>query len=171
MVAIIPQNGPKLNIRSSNAILSKRTSNPSFSEHMRRGAAQTTRAFAKGAGVLSGSIPGAAILSNTAHKAANQLDSGSKRGVGFAGNLESSLKIGNFASDSLGNGDSNGSENGAPQGLAATMEDLQDKMMSNNLYMLGIQRDFQQKSEFFTTVSNLLRVKHDTEKNSISNIR
>lgn len=171
MVAVIPQNGPKLNISTGNAILSKRTSNPSFAEHMKRGAAQTTRAFAHGAGVMSGAVPGAAILSSTLSQTANKMDAANKRGVGMNPSFGSGSKLGNLLNGPASNNSGDGAGGSEGQGLAATMEDLQDKMMSNNMYMLGVQREFQQMSEYFTTVSNLLRVKHDTEKNSISNIR
>lgn len=172
MVAIIPQNGPKLDIRSGSAIMSKRTSNPSFSQHMQRGASQATRVFAKGAGTLSGAVPGAAILSNAFHQAANKMGSDFGQGSKLAQDLAPSLKMSNFLQGSGAGTEAGGTGTEKDgQGLAATMEELQDKMMSNNMYMLGVQREFQQMSEFFTTVSNLLRIKHDTEKNSISNIR
>jgi hypothetical protein len=44
-------------------------------------------------------------------------------------------------------------------------------MMAGNLYMLNSQQGFNQMSQQYTAASNILKTKHDTEKNAIQNFR
>ena len=57
-------------------------------------------------------------------------------------------------------------------GLAARlMDELGESAMSFNLQYLQLQSQMQQESRAYTAVSNIMKTKHDTAKNSISNIR
>ena len=48
---------------------------------------------------------------------------------------------------------------------------LADMQMSGDLQYLQLQQDMQHENRQFTMVSNIMKVKHDTAKNSINNIR
>ena len=55
--------------------------------------------------------------------------------------------------------------------LLQAVKDLADTQMSFNLQYLQLQQQMQNENRQFTTVSNIMKTKHDTVKNSISNIR
>ena len=48
---------------------------------------------------------------------------------------------------------------------------LTDMQMSGDLQYLQLQQDMQHENRQFTMVSNIMKVKHDTAKSSINNIR
>ena len=54
--------------------------------------------------------------------------------------------------------------------LEATKQ-MQETQMSFNLQYLQLQSQMQHENRSFTAVSNIMKTKHDTVKNSISNIR
>ena len=53
----------------------------------------------------------------------------------------------------------------------ATMHAMQQESQAFNLQLLSLQEEVQQENRHFTTVSNVLRAKHDTAKAAVSNIR
>ena len=53
----------------------------------------------------------------------------------------------------------------------AAVSDMQQAQMSFNLQYLQLQSQMQNENRQYTAVSNILKTKHDTVKNSISNIR
>lgn len=53
----------------------------------------------------------------------------------------------------------------------AAMHAMQRESQVFNLQLLGLQEDVQQENRRFTTVSNVLRSKHDTAKAAVANIR
>ena len=55
--------------------------------------------------------------------------------------------------------------------LRKAIENLQETQMSFNLQYLALQEKMQNENRTYTTVSNVLKTRHDTVKNSISNIR
>jgi hypothetical protein len=57
------------------------------------------------------------------------------------------------------------------QGDLAAMHAMQRESQVFNLQLLGLQEDVQQENRRFTTVSNVLRSKHDTAKAAVANIR
>lgn len=54
--------------------------------------------------------------------------------------------------------------------LAATKQ-MQETQMSFNLQYLQLQSQMQNENRSYTAVSNIMKTKHDTVKNSISNVR
>ena len=50
-------------------------------------------------------------------------------------------------------------------------EQLQEMNMSFNMQYLALQQKMQDENRRFTLISNIMKTKHDTAKNSISNIR
>lgn len=93
-------------------------------------------------------VPGGAIMSSMLHNATTALASEgtASGGVGLPG--------------AAGN-----------TGMFQSMQQLQENMMSQNVYMLGLQQGFNDMNQKYTAISNVLKTKHDTEKNAISNFR
>jgi len=52
-----------------------------------------------------------------------------------------------------------------------TTKSMQETQMSFNLQYLQLQSQMQSESRAFTAISNIMKTKHDTVKNSISNVR
>ena len=66
----------------------------------------------------------------------------------------------------------NQSDIGAQQTIAAeSTGSMQETQMSFNLQYLQLQSQMQNENRSYTAVSNIMKAKHDTVKNSISNIR
>jgi hypothetical protein len=55
--------------------------------------------------------------------------------------------------------------------LSKAIESMQETQMSFNLQYLQLQSQMQHENRSYTAVSNIMKTKHDTVKNSISNIR
>ena len=60
---------------------------------------------------------------------------------------------------------------GSDQSDVATMQAMQRESQVFNMQLLELQEDVQQENRRFSTVSNVLRAKHDTAKAAVSNIR
>jgi hypothetical protein len=60
---------------------------------------------------------------------------------------------------------------GGDQSDLATMQAMQRESQVFNVQLLELQEDVQQENRRFSTVSNVLRAKHDTAKAAVSNIR
>jgi len=60
---------------------------------------------------------------------------------------------------------------GSTANLMNATQQMQETQMSFNLQYLQLQETMQQENRQYTAVSNILKTKHDTIKNSISNIR
>lgn len=60
---------------------------------------------------------------------------------------------------------------GGASGEAAGIEDALARHADQNLYYLELQERISAESRAFSTISNVLKARHDTVKNAISNIR
>jgi len=60
---------------------------------------------------------------------------------------------------------------GSRQQLLAATKQMQQVQMSFNLQYLQLQSQMQHENRSYTAVSNIMKTKHDTVKNSISNVR
>jgi hypothetical protein len=57
------------------------------------------------------------------------------------------------------------------QASAGNAKQLQEQQMSFNLQYLQLQSQMQHENRSYTAISNIMKTKHDTVKNSISNVR
>ncbi len=62
-------------------------------------------------------------------------------------------------------------QGGNQQQLIQATRQMQETQMSFNLQYLQLQSQMQNENRQYTAVSNIMKTKHDTVKNSISNIR
>ena len=62
-------------------------------------------------------------------------------------------------------------KNIAQDQLVQAVKQLQETQMSFNLQYLQLQNSMQNENRQFTMVSNIMKTKHDTVKNSLSNVR
>jgi hypothetical protein len=78
------------------------------------------------------------------------------------------LCVGPIGADPLLSGTGTAATNGQ---LMQATQNMQEKQMSFNLQYLGLQNSMQNENRQFTMVSNIMKTKNHTVKNSISNIR
>jgi uncharacterized membrane protein YheB (UPF0754 family) len=64
-----------------------------------------------------------------------------------------------------------GKLSGSDSALLNATRQMQETQMSFNLQYLQLQSEMQNDNRQYTVVSNIMKTKHDTVKNSISNIR
>ena len=130
---------------------------PSFGSLMGTAADVAMSGVEIGATVVGGPLVGAAVRG--AHAAA----------------------VGSLAAGPLGGGAASGAP-GSTQEIAAQsgsseqstmneVRDMQAQSQSFNLQFLALQEEVQQENRKFTTVSNVLKAKHETAKGAIGNIR
>ncbi len=62
-------------------------------------------------------------------------------------------------------------DGGGQGGLLEATRQMQETQMSFNLQYLQLQNSMQNDNRQFTMVSNIMKTKHDTAKNSIRNVR
>lgn len=164
---------------STNFSVGNQTQNRSFGEKLSVGLQQGANAIASGASVLGGVLPGsgivsAAISSVTSHlgtSSAGYAASGITAATGSgtinstvgAGSMGGTIASGSTAGVNFNNG---AVSNDVGFGNSATASMSGD--MSN---MLKMQYQMQKENITYTGISNVLKTKHETTKNSISNIR
>jgi len=56
-------------------------------------------------------------------------------------------------------------------GGVTTVESMLQDGQASNMQLLALQQHIQQENQVFTTVSNVMRAKHDTAKAAVSNVR
>ena len=61
--------------------------------------------------------------------------------------------------------------NSSQDQLLAATKHMQETQMSFNLQYLQLQSQMQHENRSYTAISNIMKTKHDTVKNSISNVR
>jgi hypothetical protein len=81
---------------------------------------------------------------------------------------DAAIAVGNLLTDAL---DSIGEVADATLALVRATEQMQETQMSFNLRYLQLQSQMQHENRSFTAISNVMKTKHDTVKNSISNVR
>lgn len=146
-------NSLNLNTNSGGSV--KTSSTSPFSEKLRNGMAQGASLTYQSIAPAAPFVPGGSIMSAMLGNATTAL----------AGN-------GMGSSFSAGGVPPTGAPAASgPTGMFQSMEHLQENMMSMNVYMLGLQQGFNDMNQKYTAISNVLKTKHDTEKNAISNFR
>jgi hypothetical protein len=98
---------------------------------------------------------------------------GTGGGVGIGGGTGIGGAAGRGESAGLGAGSAIGaaSGGGSQDRLMAATQQMQETQMSFNLQYLQLQSNMQNENRQYTAVSNIMKTKHDTVKNSIRNIR
>jgi len=72
---------------------------------------------------------------------------------------------------SKGNAVATGKSSGSQDQLLNATKKMQETQMSFNLQYLQLQSQMQHENRTYTAISNIMKTKHDTVKNSISNVR
>lgn len=164
---------------STNLTVGKQTNATSFGERVSAGLQQAGSVVASGAALIGGAVPGAGAILSTAVSSLGHM-SGGVGGAGTAAyaatgaiNTVGSTTV-NSAGGQLSSGGTGGPNLGAGMsnpGVAAGGTDAIAQMSQENMKMMNVQIAMQRENQMFSSVSNVLKTKHDTVKNSIGNIR
>ena len=122
-------------------------------------------------------VPGGAVVSAAVSSLSSGLGgqatagvSGGPNALGLSGGAAVSGGAGGSAIGAVEANVASGAESSADQMLLATRE-MQEMNQSFNLQYLQLQQNMQQENRKFTTLSNVMKAKHDTAKNAINNVR
>ncbi|MBN8231368.1 hypothetical protein JYK02_28040 [Corallococcus macrosporus] len=178
--------GPNLRMNTQ-MTTARQTPNTSFGARVQNGLNSTVGAVGAGVGAVAGFVPGAGIVSAAVSSA--QTFSGAS-GSGMAGGPY--VGVMNTGSGAVPSTNLPGTGTGMPStgGSASTigtsvgssagggsvgdqlnMNGSLKSMMDDNVKLLNMQSAMQHESQLFTAVSNVMKSRHDTTKNSIGNIR
>jgi hypothetical protein len=176
-----PRSGLSLDTGTSTVRQAPRTD---FGTQIRNGVAAGGGAAAGAIGVAAPFVPGAAVVSAAVSGAAGGVGGGgvgagaaggsSGFGAGAAGGGAQLGPDGIPIGGSFVNGGQSGTGGAAPgsqQDLLNQTKGMQEMAQSFNLQYLQLQEKMQAENRSFSTVSNVMKTKHDTAKSSISNVR
>ncbi|RKG58717.1 hypothetical protein D7X30_14035 [Corallococcus sp. AB011P] len=177
--------GPNLRMNTQ-MTTARQTPNTSFGARVQNGLNSTVGAVGAGVGAVAGFVPGAGIVSaavSSAQTFSGASGSGMQGGpyVGVmntgAGAVPSTNLpgVGGSGLPSTGGstslGTSVGTSSGGSVGDQLNTNGSLKSMMDDNVKLLNMQSAMQHESQLFTAVSNVMKSRHDTTKNSIGNIR
>ena len=151
----------------------RQTPRTDFGTQMRNGIAAGAGAVGGAIGVAAPFVPGAAVVSAAVSGAAKSIGGYGGGGGGVSG-AGFGVGAGDIPFNSPGtNTDTSGApaQGSSQQGLLDQTRDMQEMMQSFNLQYLQLQEKMQNENRQFTTVSNVMKTKHDTAKASINNVR
>jgi hypothetical protein len=128
---------------------------------------QLAAAFIPGGAIVSAAISGVATVKNASVGSGGLASSSSAlTAPGSTG-----LTTGGVSTGGLGTGAVGGAAAGGSQGMLDQMQKFQEMNQSFNMQYLQLQQNMQNESRKFSVISNIMKTKHDTAKNSISNLR
>ena len=146
-----------------------------FGTQVRNGVASGAGAAGAAIGVAAPFVPGAAVVSAAVTGAAGSVQGGGASGQSFnsAGGVAVGADGVPFGGPGLNTPTGGGAQStGNPQqDMINQTKGMQEMMASFNLQYLQLQEKMQAENRSFTTVSNVMKTKHDTAKSSISNVR
>lgn len=153
--------------------IARQTPKRDFGDRLKAGIDATASVVGQGASIIGGAIPGGAVLSAAVSNVSGGMSaiSGSSspavstQYMGAAG----ALPVGESGGFTGGIGGSSGGAGGTYQDIVAKAGSLNDKEAM--AYMLQVQMQMQHENQMYSSMSNVLKTRHDTVKNSISNIR
>jgi len=141
-----------------------------FGTQVRNGVAAGAGAAGGAIGVAAPFVPGAAVVSAAVTGAAGAVGSGGGT-MGGSGNVAMGPDGIPMNDPGLNTPTGTKSTGNSQQDMLNQTKDMQEMMASFNLQYLQLQEKMQAENRSFTTVSNVMKTKHDTAKSSISNVR
>ena len=141
-----------------------------FGTQVRNGVAAGAGAACGAIGVAAPFVPGAAVVSAAVTGAAGAVGSGGGT-MGGSGQVAMGPDGIPLQGPGLNTPTGTKSTGNSQQDMLNQTKDMQEMMASFNLQYLQLQEKMQAENRSFTTVSNVMKTKHDTAKSSISNVR
>lgn len=162
----------QLNTGSTTVRQSPRTD---FGTQMRNGIGAGAGVVGGAVGVAAPFVPGAAVVSAAVTGAGSAMTGGGGGGMGGSGGAlavgSGDIPIGGPGLNTPQGGGAGGAKSGSQQDMINQTKGMQEMMASFNLQYLQLQEKMQSENRSFTTISNVMKTKHDTAKASINNVR
>jgi hypothetical protein len=166
---------------SMNVSIAKQSQGSTFGEKVNLGLQQAGSALASGASLIGGALPGAGIISAAVSSVGrlSNLPGAPAAAAGYAtsgvismggGGLSTTVGPGGATTVVTGGTATPTIGTGATSNQVGMMNTELATMTEENGKMLQVQIQLQRENQVFTSVSNTLKTKHDTVKNSIGNI-
>jgi len=146
----------------------RQTPRTDFGTMVRNGVATGAGAVAGATSVAAPFVPGGAVVSAATNQAASAM------GGGYGADGTQSIPgTGPTMSDPTGasGGTSGSGGTNSQQALLDQTKDMQEMQMSFSLQYLQLQEKMQAENRQFSTISNVMKTKHDTAKSTINNVR
>jgi hypothetical protein len=171
---------------STNMTTARVTPDTSFAARVQSGVGTAANMVAGGVGVVANMVPGgsvvsAAVSSLTTFNGANGSGAAPYYGAALgsgAAPMNTTLNSGGGAlvsgSTSIGASGGNSGQVSLPGGGSGVGSEFNPEMQSmfaEQKKLLGLQVAMQRENQVFSTISNVLKTRHDSAKNSIGNIR
>ena len=177
---------------STNVSIDRQTPKTDFGDRLKSGLDTAAGTLASGAAVVAPFVPGGAIVS-AAVSSVTQMSNGASSGSPTAAAPTygvSSLGGGSGINTTVGGGNSGsvtslpgipsstgsgpfvpGGGSSSSGGTVGQMNTDLIQAQAENAKLMQVQIAMQRENQVFTTVSNVLKTRHDTVKNTISNVR
>jgi hypothetical protein len=162
----------------SNSTTVRQSPRTDFGTQVRNGIAAGGGAAGQAIGVAAPFVPGAAVVSAAVTGAAGGVGgNGGGFGNGYGGVAGATtvgsdgIPVGGSFLNSQQGAGTGGAAPGSQQDLLNQTKGMQEMAQSFNLQYLQLQEKMQSENRSFSTVSNVMKTKHDTAKSSISNVR
>ncbi|WP_375766669.1 hypothetical protein NR798_33995 [Archangium gephyra] len=172
---------------STNLTTARVTPDTSFAARVQNGVGTAANMVAGGVGVVANMVPGgsvvsAAVSSLTTFNGASGSGAapyyGAAMGSGAApmnttlnAGGGSALVSGNTSIGASGGNSGQVSVPGGGSGVGSEFNPEMQSMFAEQKKLLGLQVAMQRENQVFSTISNVLKTRHDSAKNSIGNIR
>lgn len=172
-------NGGMPNRISMNVTVPKQTQGSTFGEKVSTGLNAAGSAIQQGASLLGGALPGGAVISAAVSSVGNLAGGSGAAAASYAAtgvvglNTGTGAGAGGTSPISVGAGSAGGpnlTAGAGTNGMGQYNNSIAD-MSSQNNQMLQVQIAMQRENTMFSSISNVLKTKHDTAKNSVGNIR
>ena len=160
-IILFPDNGFRVNTKEKTMTVLSKTAHTSFGEKVQQGLHAAGGALASGASLLGGALPGGAIISAAVSSVGN-LAGGAGGGAAAASYAKTTIKKKIW--DSGKDDDCDGLKN-LPDGEYELEFVIEEKTSTKS------KKEQTQVIIEFSSISNVLKTKHDTAKNSVGNIR
>lgn len=183
---------------STNLSINRQTPKSDFGDRVKAGLDTGASAVANGAAIAAPFVPGGAIVS-AAVSSVSQISNAQSSGQGGAvsgqyamsgvvpvgGNVAGSgginTTVGGTGGGTVGGtvtpttgGSTGGNVNYAPGVGGGSVAQMQSELIAaqvQNGRLMQVQMQMQRENQVFSTVSNVLKMRHDTVKNTIQNVR
>jgi len=154
-------NGNSLNV-SLTPTVARQTPRNEFGQVMKNTLEGATKAVGVVSGALLGNIPGGGIISAAVSSVTNFASSSGTAAAGLAATGITNVGGGNGVAGQVLQGGS---------GMPANVGDMVQQMRAEADRSMMMQMQMQQESREYNAVSNVLKVRHDSAKSAINNIR
>ncbi len=153
----------------------RQTQGQNFGEKVASGLQSGAGALAQGASLLGGALGGnfAGVVSAAASGIGGMAKPGGAVSSSYAAGV-SQLNFGSGASTGASVGSSTGGVSltgGSSTGNVAANNSSISEGAAQMQQMIDVQVQMQRENQMFTSISNVLKTRHETAKNSISNVR